>query len=166
MRRRKDPLSEAERSAHMARVRSTDNQSTERRVEEVLQRRRITGWEKHRRDVTGTPDFYFPEYRLALFVHGCFWHMCPRCNRRIPQTRREFWRKKLDENRRRDQRVRRALWRNGYHVIRVWEHEVRDEQWVRRLETMIRRLSRAANIRSVDTSSREAGEMRKGEVLS
>ena len=138
--KQRDLLSREERSAHMARVRSTGNRSTEGRVEEVLKEREIAGWTKHSRDVPGTPDFYFPGYRLALFVHGCFWHVCPRCNRRVPGTRRTFWAKKLDDNRRRDQRVRRELWKKGYHVVRIWEHQLRGDAWVRRLESKMRQL--------------------------
>ena len=137
---RRDPLSSEERSARMARVKSTGNRSTEGRVERVLAERGIEGWTKHCRDVPGTPDFYFSKYRLALFVHGCFWHACPKCNRRIPRTRRDFWVKKLDDNRRRDQRVRRKLWKQGYHVVRVWEHQLRTDTWAARLESKIRQI--------------------------
>lgn len=135
-----DPLTQEQRSALMSRIRSRGNRSTEGKVEDTLKRRGITGWTKHCEEVPGTPDFFFSDCRLGVFVHGCFWHVCPKCKRRTPKTKTDFWANKLDENRRRDQRVRRKLWRCGYHVFRVWEHELKEETWVHRLESQLERL--------------------------
>lgn len=135
----KDPLTAQERSERMSRVRGTGNQSTEGRIEAALVENRIGGWTKHPTEIPGRPDFYFPEYRLALFADGCFWHACPKCGR-LPKSRVDFWGPKLDANRRRDNRTRRAMQRQGYHVIRVWEHEIRSERWVGRLRGMLKRL--------------------------
>lgn len=75
----------------------------------------------HVPDLPGKPDIVFPRYRAALFVHGCFWHMhnCPLF--RMPSTREEFWRKKLESNRRRDIMNIRALLQSGWRVLIVWE---------------------------------------------
>lgn len=89
-----DPLSKTERSARMSKVRSNGNRSTESRVELALTKAGVQGWEKHHKEVLGKPDFFFPQYQLALFVDGCFWHSCPVCKRRIPTSRSEFWRKR------------------------------------------------------------------------
>lgn len=124
----------------MAKVRSTGNRSTESTVESALIREGIDGWEKHPADVPGRPDFYFRRYRLAVFVDGCFWHACPRCGR-IPKSNPEFWSRKIDDNRRRDDRTRRRLRQQGYHVMRIWEHEARETSWVKRLRALIRRLN-------------------------
>jgi DNA mismatch endonuclease (patch repair protein) len=121
----------------MAKVRGKGNRSTEVRVEAALIEENIEGWEKHPKGVLGKPDFFFPELKLAVFVDGCFWHVCPRCNRNVPTSRREFWENKLDENRRRDNRTHRKLRQMGYHVMRVWEHDLSstlyktqvDRQW-------------------------------------
>ncbi len=108
-----DPLSEAERSARMARVRGAGNKSTEGRVEAAL--------------------------IAAVFVDGCFWHGCPACARRTPTARAEFWRSKIDENWRRNGRQRRRLRRQGYHVMRVWEHDIKKGPWLTRLRAMLAR---------------------------
>ncbi len=140
-----DPLTPAERSARMARVHGSGNRSTEGRAEAALVAASIGGWEKHAKISTSRsrPDFYFPEHRLAVFVDGCFWHACPVCARNWPTNRAEFWRAKIEGNRRRDSRVRRQLRREGYHVMRVWEHELRRDVWLKRLRTMIRRIEEA-----------------------
>lgn len=135
-----DPLSKAERSARMSKVRSKGNRSTESRVESALVEAGISGWEKHHKEILGKPDFFFPRYRLALFVDGCFWHACPVCKRRIPASRPEFWRKKIDENRRRDNRQHRRLRKEGYHVMRVWEHELKRDTWLKRLRSKLSRI--------------------------
>lgn len=121
----------------MSRVKGTGNKSTELAVENELNQAGIGGWVKHPSDVPGRPDFYFAECRLAVFVDGCFWHACPRCGRRTPETRKGFWAAKIDENRRRDERTRRGLRRDGFHVMRVWEHEVSGLTWLPRLRRML-----------------------------
>ncbi len=133
MTRASDPLSRAQRSELMSSVRSTGNRSTESRVQAALVRRGLRGWVKHASGVPGRPDFYFPRFRLVLFVDGCFWHACPHCARRVPASRSAFWRRKIHENHVRDRRVRDRLRRNGFHVLRVWEHEVRSGLWLDRL---------------------------------
>jgi DNA mismatch endonuclease (patch repair protein) len=137
----KDPLSPAERSERMSRVRGTGNKSTEGRVESALREHGVSGWVKHPPDIPGKPDFFFPAHRLAVFVDGCFWHACPKCGR-IPKSRVEFWQGKIEENRRRDNRTRRKLRREGYHVMRVWEHAVRSQSWLARLRSMLRKMER------------------------
>jgi DNA mismatch endonuclease, patch repair protein len=131
-----DSISKEQRSALMAKVRSTGNRSTEGRVEVALKKARIRGWKKHPKDIAGCPDFYFPKARLVIFVDGCFWHACPKCGR-LPSSNAKYWIPKLDANRRRDNRTRRQLQAQGFHVIRIWEHEVKDASWLVRVERMI-----------------------------
>lgn len=141
---RPDPLSKEERSERMSRVRGKGNKSTEGKVEQALMEAEIPGWEKQPTDVVGTPDFFFRDQRLALFVDGCFWHECPVCNRRIPANRREFWENKIAANRKRDNRVHRQLRQQGYHVMRIWEHDLKKakkQAWLKRLKTMIRKIA-------------------------
>lgn len=139
-----DPLSPKERSERMSKVRSSGNKSTEGVAEAKLVETGITGWEKQPKGVVGKPDFYFPEHRVMVFVDGCFWHACPICKRRSPAARAEFWRDKIEQNRKRDNRQRRKLRAEGYHVLRVWEHEVKKDAWVKRLRSMLHRVSEAS----------------------
>jgi DNA mismatch endonuclease (patch repair protein) len=78
----------------------------------------LRGYRKHWA-VAGKPDFAWPGRKIAVFVDGCFWHGC-RC-KTLPRTNRKFWRDKIENNRRRDRRVSRALRRDGWMVIRVKE---------------------------------------------
>jgi DNA mismatch endonuclease (patch repair protein) len=70
----------------------------------------------------GKPDLVLDRHRVAVFVHGCFWHGCPR-HFRCPKHNARWWREKIEVNRKRDKRKARALRRMGYSVITVWEHE-------------------------------------------
>jgi DNA mismatch endonuclease (patch repair protein) len=80
----------------------------------------------HRRDLPGTPDIVLPRRKVAIFVHGCFWHRhegCPRAT--TPSSNVEFWRKKFADNVARDARNRAALQAMGWRVVVVWECELK-----------------------------------------
>jgi len=83
----------------------------------------------HDASLPGRPDIVFRRRRKAIFVHGCFWHQhsCS-MGRRIPKSRVQFWREKLDSNKLRDRRNRRALRKLGWKVLVVWECQLRDEE--------------------------------------
>ncbi len=71
-------------------------------------------------------DLVFTKQRVAVFVHGCFWHRCPTCRYPLPRSHRDFWLEKFRRNRRRDRMKRAHLEREGWRVEEVWEHEIRD----------------------------------------
>jgi DNA mismatch endonuclease, patch repair protein len=107
----------------MARVRGRGNKSTEEKLARLFRQSGIKGWRRHL-PLPGTPDFAFPRERLAIFVDGCFMHGCPR-HATFPATRRNFWLQKFATNQARDRRVSRELRRRGWHVVHVWEHELK-----------------------------------------
>ena len=73
----------------------------------------------------GRPDVIFPRLRLAVFIHGCFWHRCPTCDLREPKANAEFWRQKFAANLARDRRAEQALAAAQWSVVTVWEHDLR-----------------------------------------
>ncbi len=81
----------------------------------------------NRRDLPGKPDIVLPGRRLAIFVHGCFWHGhgCAR-GARVPKANRDYWVAKVARNRARDEVVCAALTASGWRVETVWECELRD----------------------------------------
>ena len=119
-----DFLSKTQRSALMSSIKGVGNKDTELVFASLLKAARITGWRRHY-PISGRPDFVFPKARLAIFIDGCFWHACPR-HSRMPQTNREFWTSKFAANTARDRRVTLELRRLGWHVIRVWEHQLKN----------------------------------------
>ena len=117
-----DVFTKAERSEVMSRIRGRGNKDTELALMKLLRSQHITGWRRHQ-PVFGKPDFVFREARVAVFVDGCFWHGCPRhCS--APANNRAFWKKKLAVNKARDRRVNRVLRKEGWRVVRIWEHDL------------------------------------------
>jgi DNA mismatch endonuclease (patch repair protein) len=99
------------------------------------------------RSLPGSPDAVLPKRRIAVFVHGCFWHGHPGCRRAKPPTsNRGFWRRKIRGNRRRDARQARRLRKAGWSVAVFWTcrpiSPERVESRIRRIAARRRSLSR------------------------
>jgi DNA mismatch endonuclease (patch repair protein) len=143
-----DIFSTQKRSEIMSKVRSTGNRSTEVAMILLLRRHRIAGW-RRRFPAFGNPDFVFPKNRLAVFVDGCFWHGCSMHGTQ-PSSNVSFWTAKLNGNKARDRLVTRKLKRRGWHVLRIWQHEIsrkNEEQLVRRIQQALE-VARRQNSRS------------------
>jgi DNA mismatch endonuclease (patch repair protein) len=115
---------ESVRSAQMARIKSRDTKP-EMRVRRALHAAGLR-YRLHAKDLAGKPDIVFRGRRIVIFVHGCFWHRHPDPNcklTRMPKSKLDFWRPKLEGNRLRDEKNRSVLEANGWTVIEVWECE-------------------------------------------
>lgn len=81
----------------------------------------------HRRDLPGSPDIVMPGRKVAILVQGCFWHRHQACRySKVPATRREFWRAKLEGNACRDRMIVARLRESGWRTLLVWECALRD----------------------------------------
>lgn len=109
----------------MSAVRSRGNRSTEWRLRGHLISAGIRGWTVQP-DIAGSPDFAFPEQRLAIFVDGAFWHGAPGFDR-FPTSRIPFWTAKIEGNKKRDTSVNRALRASGWSVLRFWDYQLADD---------------------------------------
>ncbi len=118
-----DPFSPSERSAIMARVQSTGS-APEMKVRRAIHREGFR-FRLHHPHLPGKPDLVFPRYRLAVFVHGCFWHWHGCKRSRMPEANRDYWTRKIDRNVARDERNREALQRLGWDVVIIWECELK-----------------------------------------
>jgi DNA mismatch endonuclease, patch repair protein len=132
-----DVFTKRKRSEVMSRIRGRGNMETELALLRLLRTHGIAGWRRNQ-PVLGKPDFVFRSARVAVFVDGCFWHGCPR-HANMPANNRAFWRRKLAANKLRDRFVSRALRRQGWHVLRIWEHELakRPEKCVERIAVVL-----------------------------
>ena len=81
----------------------------------------------YKNKLPGNPDFIYRNKKLAIFVHGCFWHRCPRCNLPLPKSNRAYWKRKFERNVERDMLDRRELRKMGWKVLTVWEHDIRKD---------------------------------------
>lgn len=83
----------------------------------------------HRHDLPGKPDIVLPCHRLAILVHGCFWHQHTGCrDARMPRTRQDYWTAKFKRNLERDAQTVQALTKLGWRVAVIWECEARGPQ--------------------------------------
>ena len=122
-----DVVSPADRSRMMAGIKGKNSQP------EHLVRRLLFAsgyrFRLHRRDLPGTPDILMPGRKIAIFVHGCFWHIHQRCRySKMPSTRPDFWKAKLEANVERDRRAVEKLQAMGWRVLCVWECATRDAE--------------------------------------
>lgn len=114
-----DKVDRATRSKIMASIKGTGTRM-ELAARPVLE---ALGFEYQPKDVFGKPDFAHRDAMVAVFLDGCFWHGCPE-HYRPPDNNADFWEKKVNANRRRDESVTKLLVESGWAVIRVWEHEL------------------------------------------
>ncbi len=103
----------------------------ERRLWAMLAGMGLKGWKKNVDTITGKPDVVFTDQRIVVFMDGCFWHGCPYCCRKLPKTNREYWEKKIERNVELAQLHNEQLQRDGWTVVRIWEHEMADTAKVR-----------------------------------
>jgi DNA mismatch endonuclease, patch repair protein len=120
-----DKLSSKKRSQLMSRIRHHDT------APEMLLRKALWASGLHYRlrtspKLPGTPDLVFPSAKIAIFVDGCFWHGCP-IHGTQPKTNVEFWKTKITRNQERDRQVDEKLAQLGWHVVRLWQHEIQKD---------------------------------------
>jgi len=99
------------------------------------------------RALPGSPDLAFQNNRVAVFVHGCFWHGHHDCRRaRLPKTNEQFWRAKVASNQKRDREKERSLRRKGWRVLILWQCRIEAdaEAQVRRITTLLQRTDHAS----------------------
>lgn len=125
-----DVFNAEKRSAVMARVQGKDTKP-EMRVRRLLTRLGAR-YRLHRKDLPGSPDIVLPGRKLAIFVHGCFWHGhdCKR-GARAPKANADYWQAKISRNRARDITSHEALQATGWRVETLWECELKDEAALR-----------------------------------
>jgi DNA mismatch endonuclease (patch repair protein) len=108
----------------MSRIRGK-NTVPEIKLRKMLFASGIRGYRIHY-NLPGKPDIVFVKKKIAVFIDGCFWHKCP-VDFQEPETRNEFWMKKIQSNIDRDKKVNEQLKNDEWTVIRIWEHEIKQE---------------------------------------
>ena len=116
-----DVFTPEKRSEIMSKIRSK-NTKAEILVFKELQRRKIY-FQKHYKRAVGNPDIALPRKKKAVFIDGDFWHgyQFSKQKKRLPK---KYWQGKIENNIKRDRRIRAKLKREGWQVLRVWEHEM------------------------------------------
>lgn len=122
------------RSKNMAAIRSK-NTKPEVMVGKYLFSKGLR-YRKNVASLPGKPDYVFPKYKTVVFVNGCFWHKhaCPRFH--WPKSNQEYWIPKITRNVQRDQQNALELSRLGWHVLTVWECELKKGKAEQTLENL------------------------------
>lgn len=124
---KRSPIAQSARvSENMSRIKAKDTKP-ELLLRKTLFQAGIRGYRKNYKELPGKPDIVFLRKRIALFVHGCFWHGCEICGRRTPMHNSAYWVTKIDKNIARDKENKEKLQALGYTVIEIWEHQLKNE---------------------------------------
>jgi DNA mismatch endonuclease (patch repair protein) len=123
-----DPLTPAQRSERMSRVRSKNTKP------ELVIRKLVWSlgyrYRLHSKKLPGRPDLVFPSRKKVIFIHGCFWHQHgENCRQyRMPRSKLDFWLPKLESNKKRDALNQQALNELGWNYLVVWECQLKDKE--------------------------------------
>lgn len=126
----RDKRSPMPKNASVSRVMSANkprNTKPELTLRKLLWDTNARGYRLNWKKVPGKPDIAFPGKKLAIFVHGCFWHRCPICATSLPKHNTKFWKNKFDRNIERDRVKTGQLEQAGWKVITVWECQLKKE---------------------------------------
>jgi len=123
----------------MAKVKSKGNRSTELRALRIFKEIGLSGWRRNY-PVFGKPDFVFLQFKVAVFIDGCFWHGCMEyC--RMPNSNQEYWEKKIRRNKARDKEVAHVFVKRGWRVVRIWEHDLKKPYSLKQFKRLQKLLS-------------------------
>lgn len=136
-----DTISSTDRSKLMGRIRNK-NTGPELAVRKALHAAGFR-FRLHRRDLPGRPDIVLPRLRVAIFVHGCFWHGHDCRRGKLPEDNAEFWVEKIDRNKARDVAAQATLSQAGWTVETIWQCQLKNG-----LEPLTERLKRVRERRS------------------
>lgn len=124
------------RSYNMSRVKGKDT-----KPEEIVRKYLFSQGFRYRKNdkrLPGKPDIVLPKYKTVIFVNGCFWHKHEGCKYFVwPKSNSEFWKEKIESNIVRDKKQYEELKNAGWHVIIVWECELKKKQRMDTLERLV-----------------------------
>lgn len=117
-----DTVSKKKRSEIMSAIRSRDSE-----MELSLRKELTRAGLKYRKNVAnleGKPDVAFTGKKIVVFLDSCFWHGC-KSHCRLPQANRDYWKKKIERNKKRDREIDKIYKNKNWKILRFWEHELK-----------------------------------------
>jgi DNA mismatch endonuclease (patch repair protein) len=135
-----DFVTKEKRSKIMRAVRAKGNKTTELAMIKVFKENKITGWRRNYK-LEGKPDFVFTKARLVVFVDGCYWHG-HKCQKPRDSQKEGFWKEKMAYNKKHDRLITKKLRENNWVVIRVWECEIANKKYGRKLRLIKKQIQR------------------------
>lgn len=121
------PIPKNESTSIVMRSNKANNTKPEILLRKALWKNNIRGYRLNYKKAPGRPDISFVSKKVAVFVHGCYWHRCPICNLCIPKSNSIFWKNKFEKNTERDERKNKELIEQGWKVLVLWECELKKD---------------------------------------
>lgn len=143
IRDKRSPVPKNENVSRVMSANKAKNTNPEITLRKELLKVGLRGYRLNHKRTPGRPDIVFVSKKIAVFVHGCFWHRCPYCNYKLPQSNQEFWKTKFDRNIERDRQKTFELRKQGWKVVVIWECKIKNElqRNVQKLKTIFSNLS-------------------------
>jgi DNA mismatch endonuclease (patch repair protein) len=147
VRDKRSPIPKSETVSRVMSANKAKNTGPELLLRKALYQAGIRGYRLHRsvstasgsdRGTTVRPDIAFIGRKLAIFVHGCFWHHCPKCSTSLPKHNTPFWKAKFERNVERDARKVADLTAAGWTVVTFWECDLKSD-----LPAVVKRIAKA-----------------------
>lgn len=124
---KRNPPAASEAVSKSMRGNKGSNTKPELRLRKALWVAGVRGYRLHWKKVPGRPDLAFPGRKIAVFLHGCYWHRCPYCSLPLPKSHQTFWKDKFERNQERDLRKKQELLDLGWRVYVIWECEIKKD---------------------------------------
>jgi len=136
-----DVHTKAQRSFNMSRIRSAHTKP------EMLVRKFLHAqgyrYRLHDKKLPGKPDMVLPRYKTVILIHGCFWHGHNNCRYYVvPKTRTQWWLNKITANQANDAKAVKALKKDGWKIITVWECNLKPAKVEKTLAALVKKIER------------------------
>ena len=119
------PLSES--TSKVMSANKAKNTKPEILLRKALWEEGVRGYRLNWKKAPGRPDIAFPGKKIAIFINGCYWHRCPKCDLPLPKSNVQFWKDKFDKNIARDKKKNKELLDLGWHVLVFWECDIKTD---------------------------------------
>jgi DNA mismatch endonuclease (patch repair protein) len=134
-----DVHSKTTRSYNMSRIRAK-NTKPEMVVRRFLHAQGFR-YKLHDKTLPGKPDIVLPKYKIVIFIHGCFWHGHDNCKYFVvPKTRTEWWLNKINSNIANDEKAIKALKKEGWKIIILWECDLKPAKSARLFTSVLKKI--------------------------
>ncbi|XVJ67443.1 MAG: DNA mismatch endonuclease Vsr [Lacibacter sp.] len=135
-----DVHTKEQRSYNMSRIKGKDTKP-EMLVRKFLHAQGFR-YKLHDKSLPGKPDIVLPKYKTVIFIHGCFWHGHTNCKYfTIPKTRTQWWINKINTNKTNDAKAVKALKKEGWKVIVIWECKLKPARMERVLTSLLKKIT-------------------------
>ncbi|BAC15297.1 very-short-patch-repair endonuclease [Oceanobacillus iheyensis HTE831] len=118
-----DIMTKQQRSNNMKAIKSVS------KLESIVSKKlwaRGFRFRRNTQNLFGKPDISIKKYKIVIFIDSCFWHQCP-LHANMPKSHTDYWEKKLERNKERDQEVNNYYSDKGWYLKRIWEHEIKND---------------------------------------